>query len=528
MNEIYDTVVVGYGPAGAVAAASIAAGGHRVAVFERQPSMYPLPRMATFDGEAFRTIQAISGGRVDEAQATSVVLDSCDFVDADHSPLIPIDWSGTQCGYPAHSSVFQPDVERVAQESIAQMSNVDVFRGIEVVKIEQRPESVRLTVRPKGAAENDQARTVTAKYVIGADGTNSFTRRAVGIEMRDFGLNERWLNFDMNKLKELPEKFSKLTLVMDPRRPYMWMPLGSDRQRFEFRVDPSETDEEMGKEAVVWEFLAEHDITRADVSICRQVVYPYATRVAKAWRRGRVFLAGDAAHTMTPYMGQGGCSAIRDGRNIGWKLNLVLAGAVEESVLDLYQQEREPHVTEIVMRSDQLARLINIVDPTAAEERNHALRLAPAGDEEPFPKLTAGVLHRESDGSVSEVTGTPAPQGLLSRNGAILRGDEHLGHGFQLISRSHPDLTDMEREKFESISGQIGVIEDSTSPDTILDVDGTYRNFLDLHSADFMIVRPDWAVFGVGPATAVSHFLNELFELLTVVKHVGPKQVTAS
>lgn len=528
MNAIYDTVVVGYGPAGAVAAASVAAGGHRVAVIERQPNMYPLPRMATFDGEAFRTIQAIAGDRVDEALATSVVLDDCDFVDADHAPLIPIDWSGTQCGYPAHSSVFQPDVERVAQESIAEMSNVDVFRGTEVVKIEQDSEAVQLTVRPKGTTDNDRARTITAKYVVGADGTNSFTRRAVGIEMKDYGLDERWLNFDMDKFKELPDKFSKLTLVMDPRRPYMWMPLGSDRQRFEFRVDPSETDEEMGEEAVVWEFLAEHGITREDASICRQVVYPYATRVAKAWRSGRVFIAGDAAHTMTPYMGQGGCSAIRDGRNIGWKLNLVLAGAVEESVLDLYQQEREPHVTEIVMRSDQLARLINIVDPSAAEDRNHALRQAPAGDAEPFPKLTVGVLHHESDGSISEVTGTPAPQGLLSRDGVTLRGDEHLGHGFQLISRSHPNLTETERETFESIGGHVGVIEDSTSPDAILDVDGTYRNFLDSHSADFMIIRPDWAVFGVGPATAVSDYSSELFELLNVAKHVGPEQVAAS
>ena len=197
----------------------------------------------------------------------------------------------------------------------------------------------------------------------------------------------------------------------------------------------------MTEPQVAWDFLEkQHGLTQEYMSICRQVVYHYYTRVAQEWRKGRVFLAGDAAHTMTPYLGQGGCSAIRDGRNIGWKLSLVLSGIADDELLDKYQIEREPHVSTLVFASHALSQIVNIIDPEQAEERNYAMRNHLTPPPPPFPKLEHGVLHREADGSVAQVTGSLSPQGTIRKNGVTARGDDLLGSGFQLIARKRPQL----------------------------------------------------------------------------------------
>lgn len=510
----YDVAVVGYGPAGEVTAATVGLAGHRVAVFERHRSAYPLPRMVTFDGEACRTVQA-TGESIDQALSTAVVLDECNFGDADAVPMLTLDWRGTQCGFPAHYSIFQPDVEATLQANVDAQPNVDVFRAHEVVELVQHDDHVELTVRPRDSEDDSVTRTVRARYVVGADGTNSFVRQAAGIEMQDFGIHERWLNFDMDVHERLEDKFQRLIMIMDPQRPHMYMPLGTTRHRFEIRIDDAESDEQMQDPQVAWDFLREaHGLGSDQLGICRQAVYHYYTRVAVQWRKQRVFLAGDAAHTMTPYLGQGGCSAIRDGRNLGWKLALVLSGAAEDALLDQYEVERSPHVTALVFTSHALAEMVNIVDAEAAAARNHAMRNHLTPPPPPFPKLEGGVLHTEADGSVSALTGSLSPQGTLRRGGATGRGDDVLGHGFQLIVRHDPELSATQQAVLDRIGCAVAVLDDPASPHAVEDVDGVYHAFLDSHGVDAYLTRPDWYVFGAGDAASVGPLVDELGQRL--------------
>jgi 3-(3-hydroxy-phenyl)propionate hydroxylase len=513
-SDLYDVVVVGFGPAGEVAASTLGIAGHKVAVFERQRELYPLPRMVTFDGEACRTVQA-TGQSIDDALSTSVVLDSCSFGDADADPLLVLDWRGEQGGFPAHNSIFQPDVEKTLRAKVATMDNVEVSFGVEAVSLTQHDDHVELTVQPKGSTDISEQTIVKAKYVIGADGTNSVVRGAAGIEMRDFGLHERWLNFDMNVIAPLPDEFNKLIMIMDPKRPHMYMPLGTERHRFEMRVHENESDEQMHEPEVAWEFLKEaHGLDESTMSICRQVVYHYYTRVAAQWRKGRVFIAGDAAHTMTPYLGQGGCSAIRDGRNIAWKLDLVLRDIAQDALLDAYETEREPHVSTLVHTSHALSELVNIVDVDAAEQRNYAMRNKLAPPPPPFPRLEHGVVHVEADGTVAERNGVLAPQGIIRKGEQQGRGDDLLGHGFQLVSRTAPALDDAQQRTLAQIGCSVAVIDDPSSDDAIVDVDGVYGAFLDANGVDAYIMRPDWYVFGAVSGDNVGALVSELGALL--------------
>ena len=520
MPEIYDVAVIGFGPAGEAATGTLGTAGHRVVAFDRQPQMYPLPRMATFDGEACRTVQAV-GTSIDAALESSSVLLTCTFTDADFNPIIPMDWGGIQGGFPSHSSVWQPDVEATMDDRIRTFPNVDVRRGWELVELIQHDDHVELSVQPKNSTDESERETVRAKYVIGADGTNSTVRNLSGLDVKDYGLHERWLNFDMSLKRAIPEKMRALTLAMDPKRPHMYMPLGSKRERFEFRVHENETEEEMTNPQIVWDFIDEHyGLGPDDLEILRQIVYHYYTRVATQWGIGRVFIAGDAAHTMTPYMGQGGCSAIRDGRNIGWRLDLVLRGVSDPKILDDYQVEREAHVTQLVLTSHELSNLINMTDPKAAEERNYTILNHLAPPPAPFPKLEGGALHREPDGSLAPETGELAPQGTLRRGDVEGRGDDVLRSAdrkdgnFQLISLTEPDLNQDQLDFFASIGGVIAVVGDASARHAVVDVNGIYTDYLKGIGADAYIMRPDWYLFGAAPAAGVSSLVDELREKL--------------
>ncbi|WP_321785079.1 bifunctional 3-(3-hydroxy-phenyl)propionate/3-hydroxycinnamic acid hydroxylase [Paraburkholderia sp. J94] len=514
-SDDYDVAVVGYGPAGEVLASTLGAAGARVLVIERWPQPYPLPRLTTLDGEVCRVVQA-TGIDTDMAFAETSVQDACHFVDAAGEPLMVVKYPGLLGGWPSRVSVFQPDFERSIAAKVATMLNVEVLRGWEATALSQDDEAVTLTIAPftqESGAQHDAARTVRAKYLVGTDGARSFVRSALGIEMRDYDLHERWLNFDAEILRPIPEEFSKLKIYMDPARPHMYMPIGKRRLRLEFRVMEGETDEAMTQPDIAWDFLSrQHGLGADDVRIMRQVVYHYHTRVTSQWRTGRVFLAGDAAHTMPPYMGQGGCAAIRDGRNLGWKLVEVLAGRSSDTLLDDYGVEREPHVTTLVMASDRLSRVVNLVDAAQAAARDQGMREKGEGHPPELPALLGGVLHRDAHGNVVAGSGLFTPQGRLGRDGIEDRGDEFLGGGFQLWCLKDPaaHLSDEARATLDRLGCKVGVFDDAASTHAFEDIDGTYRAFLDNLNAEVAIIRPDFYVFGAVKAQALNALVADL------------------
>ncbi|RJG04009.1 bifunctional 3-(3-hydroxy-phenyl)propionate/3-hydroxycinnamic acid hydroxylase [Noviherbaspirillum sedimenti] len=517
MREIYDVAIVGYGPAGEVLASTLGAAGARVLIVERWPQPYPLPRLTTLDGEVCRVIQATSTN-IDAAFEGTLVQESCKFVDADGEPVLVVPFPGKLGGWPSRVSMFQPDFEKAILDKVDSMPNVELLRGWEAAELWQDDEFAHLTISPLDRATAGAGpRTIQARYLVGSDGARSFVRQMLGVGMHDFNMHQRWLNFDAENLRPLPPHLMSLKIFMDPERPHMHMPIGKHRLRLEFRVMEGENDEQMTNPTVAWEFMArKHGIGPEDVRILRQVVYHYRTRLAMEWRVGRVFLAGDAAHTMPPYMGQGACSAIRDGRNLGWKLNEVLAGRSSECLLDEYRAEREPHAKAIVMASDMLSHMVNITAPEKAAERNMNMRLKGEAQPPDLPSLSTGVVHRESDGTIAAPSGTFAPQGILRRNDHEGRGDDILGGTFQLWSRSDPKsfLSSAERCWLKLIDCSIAVFDQPDSANAVEDVEGVYRDFLNRHDVDVVIIRPDFYVFGAGRQDQVSALLQELAQRL--------------
>lgn len=506
-----DVIVVGYGPTGLVLASLLGQLGHQVAVVERWPQLYGKPRLTHIDGETARLVSLVADG--DHALRDAWTTPHYFWTNGKGQLLMDVaQGNSRRMLWDDHLSVHQPHIEEAIHERIAALPNVRLWRGIQATALHQDADGVSLECLPwRTGGSPDAAASkplrLRSRYLVGADGSRSFVREAVGIERTDFGFNERWLCVDTEPLRPLPPRFDENAVqVCDPRRGYMFMPIGRKRQRFEFALLPKESTESMQTEEAAFRMLKDfHGIGREDVSLIRHLVYTFECRLARSWRSGRVFLAGDAAHTNPPYLGQGACSGMRDAANLAWKLDLVLRGVAGDALLDTYETERLPHARTLMLDARSLGLVANTANPVKAAVRDLLFRfkLTPKPS---FPTLRDGVLAREDGGKLQPRAGTLPGQGHLQVDGRRVRWDAHVGFRFALLLRAGlggrlgaPTLQQLEA---------IGAVVVELAPG--MDPDGVYGPLLDSLAADAAVLRPDFVLYGHARADQITALVDRL------------------
>ncbi len=212
------------------------------------------------------------------------------------------------------------------------------------------------------------------------------------------------------------------------------------RHRWEYPARTGELEQDLLRHEAIWKVLNDQGITEANVEILRAVIYSHHVRVADRWRIGRVFLAGDAAHAMPPYIGQGMSAGVRDAANLCWKLAAVVAGQSSESLLDTYQAERKPHVTEVTRRACRTGRIITERHRAVAVVRNHLVRnvLRVPAISAVVDKLAWIPAARYRRGFLSSArhraVGWQVPQPWVTNtDGARVRFDEVLGRQWAVV-----------------------------------------------------------------------------------------------
>ncbi|MEL6616654.1 MAG: FAD-dependent monooxygenase, partial [Bacteroidota bacterium] len=296
----FDVCLVGLGPVGATLAARLGTSGVRTVVLERETAPYSLPRAAHLDGEALRILASV------RVHPKGRELDGFDLVTARGGLLLrgrPIE--GPPEGFPAGRLIHQPSVERALRQRLAASPNVDVRLGAEVVGIS--PEATG------AAVETTSGESVRAALVVGCDGAWSTVRDAMGVGLTGSGFEQRWLVVD-TILRQRPDALGlpeRLLQIAAPHRPTTYVPFADPRRRWEFRLRPGETPEALTQPETIRRLLAPHVPPEA-VEIERAAVYTFHDLVARRWRQGRLLLAGDAAHQMPPFLGQGLGAGLRD------------------------------------------------------------------------------------------------------------------------------------------------------------------------------------------------------------------------
>jgi len=250
---------------------------------------------------------------------------------------------------------------------------------------------------------------------------------------------------------------------------------------------PEETIADLNNTDRAWELLAPWDVRPDNATLERHTVYTFQARWADIWRRGRLLIAGDAAHLMPPFAGQGMCAGLRDAMNLTWKLDRVLRGTSPDGLLNSYTPERTPHVRGFIDFSMELGKVICLTDPAAATERD---------------RLMMAVLQDPS--SASPVAGTVSIQAPVSGLRASGLLDDVLGGGACLLL-SDPALLSLlapHRELLDQAGLPLVAFAPEPSTQTVVDTTGAYQAWLQDLDAIAVLIRPDFAVYGTAATPA--------------------------
>ncbi len=499
-----DVAVVGYGPVGIVLSALLAKYGLKVAVFERWPDRYKLPRAVHFDGEIMRTaFQWL--GIAEKIEVISRAVVSFETVTPEGEILETVvapyfDGSGWRSDY----LFYQPEFEDVLAARGLELG-VEVFMGATVTELKQNVDSVELTVRPSDAPHGEPC-LVEASFVVGADGAKSFVRAMLGAVKEDLGfpkIDNLVVDFIHNDPdRDIPQMAENRSIV-DPLRPALsgrWA--GGKMSRLEFRVFEHEDRDFIESDEKVWSLLIPFGLTPDTGYIHRKVIYTFESSVTSIWRDRRAFILGDAAHTTPPYLGQGLCSGIRDAVNLVWKMKAVLDGKADLSLLDTYQSERKSAVVGLIGLSSAIGQRVQITDPQEARRRDDALRAANTSIKTrrspPFPRIGDGLVRGSSDADANSLDGQPSIQGRVISDGKINRLDDFLRPGWMILAR-HPVpqtiFNARQQAVLSALSIQVAHVSRGTG-DHFIDLDADYDLWFRASGRKFFIVRPDAYIFG--------------------------------
>ena len=315
MNNFFDVIIIGFGPTGGTLASLLAKSNLSILLLEKEKNLYPLPRAVHFDDEVMRVFETI--GIKEKFKNYTIINKGTKFVDNKGNVLL--DWPRpkeiTENGcYPSYR-FHQPDFERVIRNNLKSYKKFKSIQNANVKKIINSKDFVKVVFQD---TETLKINIFKSKYLVGCDGANSITRKSIKSKFNNLGFTQKWAVIDLilNKKKNLPDRTIQYS---NPKRPATYCRNVGKRRRWEFALKKNENEKKVLTDKFIWKFLQPW-LKPNEAIIERKVIYTFKSAIANKWRKGRVFIAGDAAHLMPPFMGQGMCAGIRDVSNLSWKI----------------------------------------------------------------------------------------------------------------------------------------------------------------------------------------------------------------
>jgi 2-polyprenyl-6-methoxyphenol hydroxylase-like FAD-dependent oxidoreductase len=497
---MYDVVIVGYGPTGMLAAVKLGRAGLKVAVLERYMTLYTLPRVGIVHDDVLRMFQEV--GIVEKIKPATNFLPKYELARNDKILLSNAVQPMATHGWPEFISIFQPAFEGELDALVRAIPNIDLQQGVKAVATAQDADKVTVTVEE----ENGKRRDVVGRYLIGADGGNSFVRPALGVDYEFLGFDQDWLVIDAKMKKPPRPEIPLLRQLCEPEQPGMTMQMGAHHRRWSFMIFPDETIEHATRPENVWKRLNRPEGgTPDEFELIRVASYKFTSQLAKRWQVGRAFLAGDSAHLMPPFLAQGMCSGFRDAYNLAWKLELVVKGLAAPSLLVTYESERGANSRATIIESARVGQNVIERDLKKAEERDARLAVMQAELDKAkgqkaliafrVPGFTEGLMARP--GERVHAAGDVFPQARVKRNGSEGPFDDLAGRGFLIVARNGDPaavLSAEDRKFWQSIGG--GIVRFGEGG--IADAEGRYTQLMDEYGCDVIVKRADYYIFGAG------------------------------
>lgn len=548
-----DVIIAGGGPVGLSAANLLGLYGCSVTVLEAADQLFGFPRAIGLDDESFRAMQGM--GLAEQVRPLAI-QGQLRFVDRRGKLIAESVGVGQPLGWPRRNTFNQAMVDTALYEGLDRYDRVNVVMGNRFTGLEQDADGVTVTT----LTSQGETRTYRGSYLIGADGGSSAVRKSLGISF-DGSSNAFWLVIDA---EDDPMGIPLNYIGANPRRPYGVMSLPFSMRRFEFALRKNETEEMALKDEFIFDLLSPFVEHPERVKILRKRVYRHGSRMAHNFRQGRVFLAGDAAHIMTTFAGQGWNSGMRDATNISWKLASVIKGQASEEILDTYHLERWPHAKAMVDLSLALARIFSTQSMVMAGLRDAlftVLKLVPSARRyvmemryKPMPRYDHGVVVDASTAqaglSSAELTGPtfafrtakdkPSPVGTIwpqprvSTDQGIVMLDEVIGTWWSVVVWTQNPRRFFSSEAYkrlEALGARIVVAVPNTEREMLQaqygdaivvgDVDWSIRDWFAERPAGAVFVRPDRIVAAIATPESADRVVRALDQAAFVPNRVA-------
>jgi 2-polyprenyl-6-methoxyphenol hydroxylase-like FAD-dependent oxidoreductase len=407
-----DVVVVGAGPVGLVAAHELARRGVRVRVIDKLTAPTDESRAIALHARSLDMLDRM--GIVEDLLATGVKSTGMNMV-ANGKTLVRVPLDSVDSAFPYTCVTAQTETERVLTDHLAALG-VTIDRGLDATGLTQDDDAVQLTVqRPDGSTEH-----ITTSWVIGTDGGHSTIRHLVGTKLEGSFKGERFILGDVEAEHHLGN--THMYTFLSPDGPVVMLPMRDGRVRFLAQIHDAPrtplnlhpTQDQLQK--IVDERIGDITITQSHWLTCFEIHHGQVP----AYRHGRVFLAGDAAHIHSPAGGQGMNTGMQDAFNLGWKLAATIRGEGGQTLLDSYHAERHP-VGKGVIDFTRLLTKVGTLKGGARLVRDAVI--GAAGSIPPAARKMASNVEETNIG----YKGSPAVIAAGPRHAKVVAG-EHLPH----------------------------------------------------------------------------------------------------
>lgn len=518
-----DVIIVGAGPAGTTLANLLGGYGIRTLVLERESEIIDYPRAVGMDDEALRAFQTV--GLAKPLLKDMIQNTLLRYHHSNGKMFAEVGPKAKPFGWPRRNLFIQPLSEKVIRGGIDRFNHVQILSGHEVQALTQDADGVTLTVETK-----EGIKTLRAPYVVGCDGGKSTVRKQLDIKLLGDTHPWRWLVVDL-KNDDRFEPYS--AIYCDPKRPYIVIDLPFGHRRFEFRLRPEDTDEKMADPAEVDKLLRRRLGPDEKPEVIRARIYTHHSRIAANFAKGRVFIAGDAAHLQPPFFGQGLNSGLRDVMNLSWKLAMVSKGHAAPKLLDSYELERKHHADQMVKFATGIGKFYAPYSYLTEYIRKAFFwgvhRLPALRDYvlqmkfKPMPFYERGLVDHSNRGGKAKVGRMFVQPMVADADGNEMLLDDAIGKGFAVIGLNQDpaaQLGDAERKFINSVGRLVQVNRSkrgaagwSADADTVVldDLDGTFRDMLlKAPKQRFVILRPDRYVYAVCDADELAGAVRRL------------------
>ena len=341
-------LIVGAGPVGLLTAYGLSRAGIPVIVFEQGAALYDDPRAATTHPA---TLELLDGwDLVEDVEAAGLVCEELKFWNRPTGEMVACFDHGVLAGETKFPYVVQCEqfkLSGIVMDRLREFSSCEIKFSHDVTEVDQTDDRVRVSGNgPDGPFE------ASGRYAIGADGGRSAVRKSADIEFEGFTYPERFIvlttPFNFQSEREYvyrnyfadPEEWCNLFKVAGDGPPGLW--------RAVFPTQEEETDEYVLSDEGAQERLQRFFPKNGDYPIVHRNLYVTHQRVAKKFRRGRILLAGDAAHVNNPIGGMGLNGGIHDAINLVEKLSPIVNEGADDSALDLYDLQRRTACVEFI------------------------------------------------------------------------------------------------------------------------------------------------------------------------------------